>query len=127
MDEPVAKAVHARLARAGRDLRVMPRARGCDTAPLLSARDRADDQKGLVAGRHRFRQRRVGRLVREVTPAGEKPDERAAFLGDVIANRTAEHRVVRLDRVHDRPLRDSPHNVDPDFGGDLGQSKLYAK
>ena len=53
-----------------------------------------------------FGQRRVGRIVREVAFAGEEADVRPAFVRDVIANRSAQHRVARFDRVEHARSRD---------------------
>src|SRR5436190_18155039 len=57
---------------------------------LIPAGDGADDQKRLVPRRHRVRQRRVGRLVRQVSPAGEEPYERTSLLRHVVADRAAQ-------------------------------------
>ena len=71
----------------------------------LAARHRADDQERLRTGRHRIGQRSVGRLVGQVLLAREEAHERPALLRDVIADRPAQHRVARLERVEHRALR----------------------
>jgi hypothetical protein len=43
--------------------------------------------------------------VGQILPAGEKAHERSALLGDVIADRPAQHGIAGLERVEDRALR----------------------
>jgi hypothetical protein len=68
-----------------------------------AARDSPNDQQRLFAGRDRLGQRRVRRLVRKVLLASEKTQERPALQRDVIADRTAQHRVAGLKGVERGP------------------------
>ena len=56
-----------------------------------------DDEKRPRSGGHRIGQRRVGRLVREVLFAGEKPYERTTLMRNVIANRAAQHWITGFE------------------------------
>jgi len=56
-----------------------------------AARDGAYDEQRLLAGSDGVGQRGVGRFVRDVFRAGEEAEERAALLGDMVANGAAEH------------------------------------
>ena len=56
--------------------------------------------------RYRLRQRAIRRLQRDVGLAGEKPQERPPPQRGVVANGSAQHRIARLQRVHDGSLRD---------------------
>ncbi len=60
---------------------------------------------GSCAGRDGVRQRRVGRLQREIFLAGKVTDERPALMRDMIADRAAQHRIAGLERVEDRGRR----------------------
>ena len=55
----------------------------------------------------------------EVLLAGEEPHERAALLRDVIADRSAQHRIARLECVEDGALRDRAFNVELHFAIDV--------
>ena len=44
--------------------------------------------------------------MRQVLLTGEEPDERPPLLCDVVADRSAQHRIAGLERVEDRALRD---------------------
>ncbi len=43
----------------------------------------------------------AGGFLGQVLPAGEEADHRPALLGDRIPERTAQHRIVSLERVED--------------------------
>src|SRR5688572_3469829 len=62
----------------------------------------ADDEKRLLSSRDRLGQRRIRRLKGQILLAGEEPQERAAFLGGVIADRPAQHRMAGFERIEDR-------------------------
>ena len=40
--------------------------------------------------------------MRQILLAGEEPDERPALLRDVVADRSAQHRIAALERVEDQ-------------------------
>src|SRR5205814_5887751 len=81
----------------------------------------ADDQIRLRAGSDRVRQRRIGRIVGEILLAGEKADKRPALQRHVIADRSAQHRIGRLERVEHRSLRRLPGQLDLHFVAHAGQ------
>src|SRR3954447_10219698 len=87
----------------------------------LTARDRPDDQVGLLARSDRIRQRRVGVFMREVLLAGVKTDERPALVRDMIAGCTAEHWIFRFERVEYRPLRHRRLDLELDFACNSGE------
>jgi hypothetical protein len=64
-----------------------------------SSRDCAHDEERLHPIRHHSRQGSVGWFVRHILAADKKPDECAALLGFVLADRSAKHRVLGLERV----------------------------
>jgi hypothetical protein len=72
----------------------------------------SDDHERLGAQRHRGRQRGVRWFMRQILFAGEKPHERPALLGLVVAHRAAQHREVRLQGVQDLALRGWPRHVE---------------
>src|SRR2546425_998928 len=89
----------------------------------LAAGDRPDDEKGLRPRRDRVGERGIGRLVGQVPLAREKSQERPPLLGDVIADRPAQHGIVGLEGVEhrapsDRPL---PGDVERHLAFDLRQ------
>jgi hypothetical protein len=43
--------------------------------------------------------RRVREFARQILLAGEEPHERSALPGDVVADRSAQHRITRLECV----------------------------
>src|SRR5215471_8579188 len=57
--------------------------------------------------------------MRQILAAGEEPDKRAALLRDMIADRPAQHRIARLQRVEHRALRDRTFDVEHHFAIDL--------
>ena len=54
----------------------------------------------------RMRQRGVRRFVGQVLLAGEEAQHRPALAGDVVADRSAQHRIAGFQRLEDRALRD---------------------
>src|SRR6266851_91153 len=86
-------------------------------ASPLAARNRPDDDKRLFPGRDRVGQWRVRRLMGQIFLAGEEPQERPALLRDLVADRPAQHRIVRFERVDNRTLRDRALDIDLDFAG----------
>src|SRR5262249_22710178 len=50
--------------------------------------------------------RGIGRLVRQIFLACEEPHKRPALLRHVVADRTTQGRILSLERVEDRALRD---------------------
>src|ERR1700733_226746 len=87
----------------------------------LSASDGSDNHERLFAGGNRVWHRGIGRFVRQIFLAGEKSQEWAALLRYVIADRTAQHGIARLERVKNRALRYLARHLDRDFVSDTGQ------
>lgn len=85
---------------------------GNRVAPLAS-RDGTHHEKGLGTRGDRVGQRRIGRLVGQVLFAGEEPQERPAFQRDVVADRTAQHRIGDFKCIEDGALGDRA--IDPQF------------
>jgi hypothetical protein len=54
----------------------------------------------------------------KVLATGEETQERPTGLRDVVADRTAQHRVPALERVNDGALRDGRLKVEFDFAAD---------
>ena len=73
---------------------------------------RANDEEWLGSTRNLARQRRVGQLVRPVLFTRVESQEWTPLKRDVIANRSAEHRITSLERVENRPLRDWPDDLE---------------
>ena len=86
-----------------------------------AAGDGADDHEWFDARRDCGRERRVGRLMRDVFVAGEESQERSPLLRAVIANRAAEHWVASFERVENRSLRRRTFDGDLDFAVDAGE------
>src|SRR6267378_2830442 len=59
--------------------------------------------------------------MRQILFAGKKPQERPPLLRDVVANRTAQHRIARLERVKDRAQRGLTRDLDCHFAADVCQ------
>src|ERR1700738_4329251 len=59
--------------------------------------------------------------MREILLAGEEPQEGPALLRDVIADRAAQHRIARFNRVHDRALRHRSLDIDLHLAGHVRQ------
>src|SRR5438876_3100603 len=72
----------------------------------LPTRDRPDHEKRLRPRCDRLGQGSVRRVVRQVPLAREEPQERPAPLGDVVADRAAQHGITRLERVQHRGAGD---------------------
>src|SRR5690349_7361830 len=87
----------------------------------LPAGDGADNEEGLGPGGDRVWQGSVGRVVRHVFLARIESDEGTALLRDVVADRPAQHRVLRLQRVQDRALRDWAGDLDPHLAAGAGE------
>jgi transglutaminase-like putative cysteine protease len=69
--------------------------------PFLSAGNGSYDQKWLHPGRDCVGQLRVRRFMGEILRAGEKPQEWAALLRDVIADRAPQHGIASFQYVQD--------------------------
>src|SRR5579871_3157510 len=82
----------------------MKRATAPESLAGSAAGDGANDEERLGPRRDRIRQRRVRRVVGKVLLAGEEADKRAAFLRDVIADRSAQHRITGFQRVEQLAL-----------------------
>src|SRR5579862_1147392 len=81
----------------------------------LSAGDGADDQERLAAAGDVVRQPRVGGFERPVRAACEKSHEWPPLAGDMIAHRSREHRIARLERVENVAWRDVAVDVKRHF------------
>src|SRR3954464_8378647 len=75
---------------------------------LLSAGDRSDDVEGLFPCGHRFRKRRIGRLMGEVLFAGEEADERTPLFCHMIADRAFQCGKSFFKRLQHGGLGDWP-------------------
>src|SRR6266550_1063453 len=78
----------------------------------LPSGNRPDHEEGLRPLNDRVGQRSVRRLVRQVPLAGEEPQEGPPPLGDVVADRAAQHGIAGLERVQHRAPRDRPPRRD---------------
>ena len=87
----------------------------------LSPRHGSDHEERLDPGDHGVRQTEVGGLVGQVPLASEVPDERPAFMCDVVPDGAPEHRITGLEGIQDRTLRDGPRHVQRDLGLDPRQ------
>jgi hypothetical protein len=87
----------------------------------LTTGDGADDQEGFFSGGDGGGERGVGRIVRQIFLAGEKAEEGAALLGDVVANGTLQDRVSGFEGVEDGADRDGAFDFERDFAWDLGE------
>jgi len=59
--------------------------------------------------------------VRDRGVAGEEPHEWPSLLRDVIADRSAQHRIGRFERIEDGPLGHLTGDLDADLAVDLRQ------
>src|SRR5437762_13482491 len=59
--------------------------------------------------------------MRQIFLAGKVPDKRPPLLGDVVADRPAQHRKASLERVENRALRDRPLNLEVHLAVDARQ------
>jgi hypothetical protein len=83
----------------------------------LAAGDGAYDQEGFGAGDDRVGEGHVGRFVGKIFGAGEEAEERAAFLGDVIANGAAEHGIRGFECVQGGTESDGSRDVELELAG----------
>jgi hypothetical protein len=90
-------------------------------ADPLTAGHRPDNEKRFGPARDGVWHRRVRKLVGQVLLAREEPDERAASLGHVVADRSAKHREALFQCGKDRPLRDLTGKVERHLAVDLCQ------
>src|SRR5947199_8178765 len=74
--------------------------------------DRADHEKRLRSRRDRVGERGIRWLVRQVPLAGEEAQEGPPPLGDVVADRAAQHGIAGLERVQSRAPRDPARHVE---------------
>ena len=88
---------------------------------LLAAGHRPHDQKRFCARCHRVGQRGVRRLMGPILPTSEEPDKRAPLLGNVVADRPTQHRIVRFQGVQDRSLGNRSLNLKLDLAVDPRQ------
>src|SRR5947209_4695382 len=88
---------------------------------FLSPGNCANDQIRLRAACDRLRQWRVRRFVRQIFPTRVEAQERPALLRHMIADRAAQHRIARLNRVNDRALSHRP--IDFQFHLALAESR----
>src|SRR5688572_19006392 len=84
----------------------------------LPAGERPDDQEGFGATHHGLRQWGIGRVVRQVLLARIEAHERPAPERGLVADRAAQHRVTRLERIEHRALRHRTGHVDLDLSAD---------
>src|SRR6267378_7154048 len=87
----------------------------------LAAGNRPDDEKGLFPRCDGVGKRSIRRLKRIVLFAGEEAQERTALLGDMIADRAAQHRILGFESVEHRALRDRTFDVELHLGADARQ------
>src|SRR6266478_5550824 len=78
----------------------------------LAAGNGPDDEKGLFPRFDGVGKRAIRRLERIVFLASEEAQERTALLRDVIADRAAQHRILGLEGVEHRALRDRTVDVE---------------
>jgi len=90
-------------------------------ATWLAAGDGAYDQEGFGAGDDRVGEGHVGGFVGKIFGAGEEAEERAAFLGDVIANGAAEHGIRGFECVQGGTESDGSRNVELKLAGNLSE------
>src|SRR5438132_240970 len=78
----------------------------------LPAGDRANNQKRLRAGHDRIGQQGIRGLKRQILLAGEVSHVGPALQGDMVADRALQHRILRLECVENRALRDLAFDLD---------------
>src|SRR2546429_8035453 len=83
--------------------------------------DRPDHEKWFRSRYDGVGQRSVRRLVRQVPLARKEPQNRPPPLGDVVADRAAQHGIARLERVQYGAPSDAARHVDLHFAFDLRQ------
>ena len=86
-----------------------------------TTRHRADDEERFLSFNYRFRQHGFWRLVRDVFLAREEPNEWTPFQCAVIANRPAQNRIARFQRVEDGADRHRLANFKLNFALDSRQ------
>jgi len=99
----------------------VPQLSGLHAAAKLTARNGTYDEKGLRSRGNGLGERSIRRFVGEILLASEEAQERSALLGDLVADRAAQHRITGLKRVKDRALRDRPRYVQADLSADIRQ------
>src|SRR5262249_58002833 len=80
-------------------------------APFLAPGHGPDDQERLDAGGDRLGERIVRRGLRQVLLASEESHKGPALLRNLVADRSAEHRIARLERGADRARGGRPLDV----------------
>jgi hypothetical protein len=88
------------------------------SASNLTSRHCADDEKRLHAVGDGLGERCVGPLMWEILLAGKESHVRPASLRDVVAYRSAQHRVPRLEGIEYRALRNLTGYFEADFAVD---------
>src|SRR5437773_12138366 len=86
------------------------------SAEPLAASDGPYDEKRFCTRCDRLGQRRIGRLKGIIFLASEEPQKGTALVGDMIADRAAQHGILRLEGIEHRPLRDRTFDGDLHFG-----------
>src|SRR5437588_11940730 len=71
----------------------------------LPAGDRTHDEEWFAAICDRFGQLRIRRVMRDIFPAGEEAHHRTTFVCDMIANRSAQVRILLFKRIKNGALR----------------------
>jgi hypothetical protein len=84
----------------------------------LAARHRSHDPERLRSRGDLVRHRIVGGIERDVAAAGKEANEIPALRGPMIANRPAQDRIARLQRVDQRALRRPLLGVEGDLSVD---------
>src|SRR6266576_6252017 len=88
----------------------------------LSPDDRPDNQERLCACGDQLRQWRVRRVVRQIPRAREEAQEWPALRRDMVADRPAQHRIARLERVEHRCACEwMAADIERDLAADLRQ------
>jgi hypothetical protein len=82
----------------------------------LTARYGPYDQEWFLPRGHLPRQRSIRRIVRQILLASKEAQERAALLCHVVADRPAQHWILRFDRIQYGPLRDFALNLQAHLG-----------
>src|SRR6266446_9097000 len=101
---------------------------GVQTCALpISASDGPDDEQGLSPRGDRIRQRSIWRLERIVFRAGEKAQEWTTFLRHMIADSAAQHRILSLEGVEHRALRNRALDLKLHFGTNSRQRPKMAR
>src|SRR6266850_1405926 len=87
----------------------------------LPAGDGPNDEKGLFSRCDCIGKRGIRRLKGIVFLAGEEAQERTALLCDVVADGAAQHRILDLEGIEHRALRDGTFDVELHLGADARQ------